>query len=275
MCLLHLLTILLTLGAGWPPGQHPAQTDSLAPPPVAPPVAPSDEPPDEAEEIHELVGRLGSPVFDERQHATERLLELGSRAYGVLAREYRASDDYEVRLRIQDIVTRCFFRETLFGRNGFLGIGLNVLSHSMEERVPLNHSGVEIVRVVEATAADRAGLRRGDLIVAIDDEPLPGDLDGDGFSRIIRDAGPGTMMRFTLYRQQRLQSVEVTLGPRPLEYYNEPRHLQMLEQTTRQFDRWWSEHFDPGSDPTDHRPPTSMTAPTQPERPPPPDSDAG
>ncbi|GAF92579.1 unnamed protein product, partial [marine sediment metagenome] len=168
-----LLILVTTLGACPVRGQQPARIDTVEPPAIERPALPASQPIDEAQAIRDLVSRLGSAVFDERQDATERLLEMGSRAYAVLAREYRASDDYEVRLRIQDIVTRCFFRENLFGRNGFLGVGLNVLSHAMDERVPVNHSGVEIIRVVEGTAADRAELRSGDLIVAIDEEPLP------------------------------------------------------------------------------------------------------
>ena len=259
---------MFALGAGWARGQDSAQTEAIKPPAVERPASPADQPIDEAEAIRDLVSRLGSDIFNERQDATERLVELGSRAYEVLAQEYRASDDYEVRLRIRDIVTRCFFHENLFARSGFLGVGLEVYSRAIDQRVPEGHGGVAITRVVPDTAADRAGLEMGDLIVGIDGQPLGPDLDREGFSRLIREAGPGTVMCLSIYRDQRLRPRDVTLGVRPLEYYNEPRHLQMIEQTTLRFDRWWSEHFAPGSDAPARGSPTPSPQPTQTQRPP-------
>ena len=269
---LRWLMLTVALGAGWAQGPDSGQTDAVEAPGAEHRASTADEPIDEAEAIHDLVGRLGSAVFNEREDATERLLELGSRAYEVLAREYQASDDYEVRLRIRDIVTRCFFHENLFGRSGFLGVGLEVYGRAIDQRVPEDCSGVAITQVVPDTAAARAGLETADLIVAIDGQPLPPDLDREGFSRMIREAGPGTVVRLSIYRGRRLRRLDVTLGVRPLEYYNEARHLQMIEQTTLQFDRWWSGQFAPGSDPADRSPPT-LAPPPRADRPRSPDPD--
>jgi C-terminal processing protease CtpA/Prc len=254
-CLLMLI-VAHPGGPAW--AQASAPTQSLEPSAVEEATT-SEYPPSEQTEsvddlVDDLVGALGSADFDRREVATRRLVELGSKAYEVLAREYGASDDYEVRLRIQEIVTRAFFRENLFGRNGFLGIGLDVLGHAIDFRVPKGHSGVEVRTLVEGTSADRGGLKIGDLIIAVNGELLPSDLNREDFSGTIRDAGPGASMRLSVHRGQQLRSLDIVLGARPLKYYNEPEHLRMLEETSHRFNRWWIEQFAPGSGSPPHRP---------------------
>lgn len=236
----------------WAQGSAPTQSLEAS---AVEEAATSEYPPSEpTESVNDLVCALGSADFDRREVATRRLVELGSQAYEVLAREYGASDDYEVRLRIQDIVTQAYFRENLFGRNGFLGIGLDVLGHSIDPRVPQGHSGVEVVMLVEGTAADRGGLRIGDLIIAVNGQLLPADLNRDDFSGTIRDAGPGASMQLSVHRGQQIQSLDVVLGARPLEYYSEVEHLRLLEETSHRFNRWWTEQFATGSGSSPHRP---------------------
>lgn len=51
-----------------------------------------------------LVGRLGSPVFDERDEAAKQLRAMGRRALPVLARAAATSPDAEVRVRCEDLM---------------------------------------------------------------------------------------------------------------------------------------------------------------------------
>ena len=75
-------------------------------------------------------------------------------------------------------------------------------------------SGALIVVVGEGTAAEDAGLQRGDIITAIDGEDVDsmGDLAAQISSRM-----PGDDVELTLVRDGEAQTVEVTLGSAPRE----------------------------------------------------------
>jgi membrane-associated protease RseP (regulator of RpoE activity) len=60
--------------------------------------------------------------------------------------------------------------------------------------------GVEVIAVRDGSAADRAGLRRGDVITAINDETTP---DTAGFERRFRTAQPDTPLLLTVRRDAR------------------------------------------------------------------------
>ena len=199
-----------------------------------------------------MVGKLGSCEFDQRQAAEAVLRELGSAAFELLQEEYRATTDFEVRLRIQEIVKAVFFQEELFGRVGFLGVATRIVDSAEDERVPRGHSGVRIGAVVEDTAAARAGLWRDDLIVAVDGQPLPTHLSETDFSHRIQQAGPGADITLGLYRQGQSLAVKVVLGQRPLRYYfDQPDTtlVDMLAATADRFVRWWPERFGTDSGP--------------------------
>jgi len=200
--------------------------------------------PDDA--IPALVARLASGNFAEREQAAHRLLDLSTSATDTLARVYQQTDDYEVRLRIQEIVEDRFFQERLFNHMGFLGVGPQVVGPAEDPRVAADHTGVLLSRVVEDSAAERAGLRENDLITEVEGQPLPGDLSSGGFSRMIRDTGAGQPLRLTVFRDDAAFTVEVVLGTRPLEYYfqqDDSTNLERLEQTIREFPVWFREHF--------------------------------
>jgi len=204
--------------------------------------APQTRPAVNAEQVRALVRQLGAGDFDQRRDATRALRALGSDAFDILTEEYRASDDYEVRLRIQEVVEVVFFEEQLFGRMGFLGVSFLPAVHAVDDRVPRGQVGIDIHNVVPGTAADLGGLRAGDLIVGLNGQPLSGDLSRDGFSDLIRDAGPGTVLRFEVYRGREPLTFEVTLGRRPIDYYADPVYERALDDTSRHFRRWWREH---------------------------------
>lgn len=220
--------------AGRADSDAPRSTQADPPPPSVDPQA-----------VRDLVTRLGSSDYADRQSATLALVNLGTSAFDILVEEYLATDDYEIRLRVQDVIEKAFFDEYLFNRNGFLGVRPMPVGPAADPRVPPGHTGLELMEVVEHHAAARAGLSRGDLIVGINGKPLGGTIDGASFSKIISDAGPGTILTFSIYRGTRRLSVEVTLGPRPLEYYNEPNYeaVRALEDTARRFQRWWRENI--------------------------------
>ena len=199
-----------------------------------------------------LVAKLGSCEFHQRQAAEAALRDMWSAAFELLQEEYRATTDFEARLRIQEIVKTAFFQEELFGRVGFLGVATRIVDRSEDERIPQGHVGVRIAAVVDDTAAARADLWRDDLIVALDGRPLPGHLSETDFSRRIQQAGPGADITLGLYRQGRSLAVKVVLGQRPLRYYFDQVDttlVDMLAATAERFVRWWPERFGTAPEP--------------------------
>ncbi|MHC4234023.1 MAG: PDZ domain-containing protein [Planctomycetota bacterium] len=242
-----LLILICGLGADAAPGQSTTGPPASGAGQHAPAAEPVPDPAVDADELRALVSRLGSGSFQEREEATRLLLEVGSAAYDALEQAYRRTDDYEVRLRIQDVVEIVYFGEELFRTMGFLGIRLRIVDSTDDARVSGRQTGVLLVGVVPRTAAARAGLLDQDLIVEVDGQPLPADLTDEEFSRTIREAGPGTGKQFTVFRGDRRLLIDVVLGQRPLAFFFEDRnsglYLRKLDETSRNFHRWWKQRF--------------------------------
>ena len=74
-------------------------------------------------------------------------------------------------------------------------------------------SGAVIVEVVPGTAADEAGLERGDVIVEIDGQDV---TSAANVGTIVRGKEPGDKVEITFYRGDEQQTVTATLGSRPV-----------------------------------------------------------
>lgn len=69
--------------------------------------------------------------------------------------------------------------------------------------------GLEVVQVVDGSAAADAGLRRGDVIIAMDDDPITGVAD---LQRLMTAGRIGRIVVFGVLRRRRLEQVRVTLS---------------------------------------------------------------
>ena len=69
-------------------------------------------------------------------------------------------------------------------------------------------NGAEIVDVPSGTPADRGGLEKGDIVVAVDGKPVS---DGIGLIVAIRSHRPGETIRMTVRRGGSVRTLEVTL----------------------------------------------------------------
>ena len=80
--------------------------------------------------------------------------------------------------------------------------------------MPVTTFGAMVVEVVEDSPASAAGLQEGDVITALDDEPVvgPGSL-----VAMISERDPGDEVELTVYRlvDRVRRDIEVTLGERP------------------------------------------------------------
>lgn len=102
----------------------------------------------------------------------------------------------------------------------YLGIGAEFYStRAAIAGRDLSYTPGQIVRRVEpGTPADEAGLRVGDLIVAIDGQPVP---DESTFTILLRQKNPGDNVRLTVMRGERRIETEATLAELDLRQYFE------------------------------------------------------
>jgi serine protease Do len=74
--------------------------------------------------------------------------------------------------------------------------------------------GVIVAAVERDSPAQRAGLKAGDVLIALDNRPLP---DADDFVRRISAAAPGTRLTVTIQRGGHAQTVPVIIAELPVE----------------------------------------------------------
>jgi S1-C subfamily serine protease len=94
-------------------------------------------------------------------------------------------------------------------RPAFLGVQTQALTAELKERLNANtDAGAVITEVVPNSPADRAGLKRDDVITAVDDRPVktPADL-----RDAVQKAGPGKEVTLQVVRGKEKRAVKATL----------------------------------------------------------------
>jgi Do/DeqQ family serine protease len=99
---------------------------------------------------------------------------------------------------------------------GQLGVGIQPMTPELAQQFGLSETrGVLVNTVAENGPAAKAGIRRGDVIVAFNGKPVS---DGNTLRNQIAGTLPGTEVKLTIVRDKREQEIPVTLGeyqPRP------------------------------------------------------------
>ncbi len=73
-------------------------------------------------------------------------------------------------------------------------------------------SGVELLKILPNSPAEKGGLEEGDLVTKINDKPI---RSLDDFADALRNQPVGVHVRFSIERTGRPKQADVTLGPRP------------------------------------------------------------
>lgn len=94
---------------------------------------------------------------------------------------------------------------------GWLGVYTQTLTEELRSGLDYKGDGVLVNGVVDDSPADKAGLRKGDIIVAMGDH---GVTTPAGLSQLVSDAGEGKAARFTVVRDGDRRTFEITLGLR-------------------------------------------------------------
>ncbi len=96
---------------------------------------------------------------------------------------------------------------------GWLGVAVRSVPASTAQSAGLPDThGALIEGVAGGSPAERAGLQKGDVIVAVDDQPVAGPPD---LTRRIAMTRPGTRVRVTVVRDRTRQTIPVELGRLP------------------------------------------------------------
>lgn len=120
-------------------------------------------------------------------------------------------------------------------KRGYLGISQKNLSNDQKLDNKIE-GGVEVVEVVNDSPADKAGLRKDDVITEVDGSPLRGTSE---LYREIRSHKPGDKITLTFIRNGETREAGVELGESPNDYFlgslnfaNLPPNLKVAKTLT-------------------------------------------
>src|SRR2546425_5299873 len=96
---------------------------------------------------------------------------------------------------------------------GYLGLTVQDLTPAVARGLGLSEArGVLVADVSPDGPAAAAGIKRGDVITAVDDKPVD---DVGHFRNLVADTPPGTRVRLTVKREEREEPIEVAVGELP------------------------------------------------------------
>jgi serine protease Do len=97
---------------------------------------------------------------------------------------------------------------------GWLGVGIQDLTPELAEYygVKKEQEGVLVTQTYEGDPADKAGIKEGDVIIAVDGKRIASSRE---LSRTVAEAGVGNKMSLTVLREGREKEVDVKLAKRP------------------------------------------------------------
>jgi len=92
---------------------------------------------------------------------------------------------------------------------GYLGVYTQSMTSSLREGIGYNGDGALVNRVVDGSPADRAGLRKGDVIVRYNNRLVD---DAADLTDLVRGSRPGQRVALLVHRDGSNRQINVTLG---------------------------------------------------------------
>ena len=167
----------------------------------------------------EDVARLGDSSFRVREKASDALKQAATTNHAAVLEAciagYAATDDVEILSRLDEIMLPVVERKLYNRPKGFLGLRLEASAAVLNGKaVP----AIEAAMIVEGQAAEKAGVKMGDLILAMDGKPVTEDGTAP-FIAMIQELEPGTTVRLDILRGENRVTIPVVLSERPPETF--------------------------------------------------------
>jgi len=203
----------------------------------------------------DLRGRLASEAFEEREEAQAELLRRlrpsGNEAALSLLRFIPRETDPEVRSRclavLKDLVGEQYLQED--GAKGYLGVQMAEPGVELPEQEGPGRFGVIVTAVWKDTAAGRAGLLAGDIIVSINGVTWHDENASEGLKDLVSGFKPGTEVVVRVLRGFEALEFTAVLGRRSptldeRRFLLEPLDHEKIEREDREqfFQRWLLEN---------------------------------
>lgn len=152
--------------------------------------------------VEELVKKLGDVDWRQREAATSALMGKDLGCLPILEKAFAQTRKYEVRRRLKRIIREIYMTDILGSPRAFLGISSKVLvgGGGVDARVLPGTSAVLVRDVVDGGPADRAGLKRRDIILALDGKRCLGESQAAGILDWIGEQSPGQVCRLGVLR---------------------------------------------------------------------------
>jgi serine protease Do len=101
----------------------------------------------------------------------------------------------------------------------WVGVEVQPFTGSLAKDIGLPGPGFRIARIYPGSPLGQAGAKVGDLLVAIDGEPLkPGnDISAEDFDQRVHDLSVGTSARFTVMRDGKSRDFDLKVSPSPVD----------------------------------------------------------
>ncbi|GEM_PF-1251349 len=174
--------------------------------------------------FEETLLRLGHEDFQIRREAQEALLAWGREDLeaGIerIHEVFRRTEDPEIRLRAREVLKRLVIEKQPWGGQGYLGIQMQA-AQVKGEKGKLRPA-ILVTEVREGTAAEEAGIRVGDMILAVDELTFQGVDARLPFGDYIKSRKPGDLVVLSIRRNE--EDLKVRSGLR--------RRSPMLDRIT-------------------------------------------
>lgn len=110
-------------------------------------------------------------------------------------------------------------------KRGHLGIYLQPIDKEMAEALDLKSTdGVLVAEVVKDSAADKVGIKQGDIIIAYNDTTIK---NGNTFRKDISLLKPADKIKLTIIRDGKKKTLNVTLGDSPDAYLTANKSIEL------------------------------------------------
>jgi serine protease DegQ len=98
---------------------------------------------------------------------------------------------------------------------GWIGVGVQDMTKELSDSFKLPEiRGALITEVFRGTPADKAGIKLGDILVAVDGKPV---IDSSSMLNLVAALNPGKQATFKVVRSQHETDIRVIVGRRPLQ----------------------------------------------------------